>query len=54
MFALADARPEMDIRADLPTDLHPSMNTTEFPCNSTKKDCSDDWGVPRSVLNCGM
>ena len=40
MFALADARPEMDIEADLPQDLHPPMTTKDVPCNSTEKDCS--------------
>ena len=48
MFALADARPEMDNGADLPSDLHLPMTTKEVPCDSTEKDCSDDWGVPRS------
>ena len=48
MFALADARPEMDNGADLPSDFHPPMTTKEVPCDSTEKDCSDDWGVPRS------
>ena len=54
MFALAHARPERDIGDDLPQDLHPPMTTKEVACNSTEKDCSDDWGVPRAVLNCGM
>ena len=48
VFALADARPEMDNGADLPSDFHPPMTTKEVPCDSTEKDCSDDWGVPRS------
>ena len=48
MFALAHARPEMDNGANLPPDLHPLMTTKEVPCDSTEKDCSDDWGVPRS------
>ena len=48
MFALADARPEMDNGADLPPVLHPLMTTKEVPCDSTEKDCSDDWGVSRS------
>ena len=48
MFALADARPEMDNGGDLPSDLHLPMTTKEVPCDSTEKDCSDDWDVPRS------
>ena len=53
IFALANARPEMDIGADFPPDLHPPMTTTEVPCNSTEKDCANYWGVPRSG-SCGM
>ena len=48
IFALADARPEMDHGANLPSDLDPPMTTKEVSCDSTEKDCSDDWGVPRS------